>query len=150
MRHLEAQGGFIAHRLHAEERAERHPYREALGGDERILALDGDAHLARLHDPKRVGIRIHHGLGFLAGRHLDVIGMNGVVADQRLVPAFLLGMRGQDFGQLPARPVRRDPGRQWHRLGRPDILIVRRARRSPLGSGARRSGGSRILGRDRT
>ncbi len=64
--HLETQHRLTAHRLHAVLQALGHLDQKVLGGDERLLALDGHFHLAGLHHPEDAVIGIELGLGLFA------------------------------------------------------------------------------------
>ena len=90
-----------------------------LAGDERLLAFDADAHLARLHFPVNTVIGIEHGLGFLARRHGNPLDGRIAVNVNGLLPVLLALVGGQDIGQPVDQLVRGLPGRQLGRFGGP-------------------------------
>ncbi len=90
-----------------------------LGGDERLLALDGHFHRAGFHHPEDAVIGIELGLGLFARRHRDPFADEIAAGEDLLAPAVLALVLGQDIGQAIDQPVGRHIGRQLGRLGGP-------------------------------
>ena len=109
MLHLEAERRLVADRLHAVDVAVRHLHQEALRRDERLLAFDAEPDLAVLDDPPHPCIRVEAARRPGAWRHRDVVGMQRVVADDRLGPVLPALVLVEQLRQPPVRLVRRRP-----------------------------------------